>query len=149
MSKKFIRSFFLTLSLLITFIVSLTWVTLAVENIPNNTTSGTVLRREDKTLTVETDNGVKDYNIPDDIKITKNQSESSLNDITQNDRVTITTGNNGNILSVDAVNNKTIDWKSTYLPYAALILIALGLILALWTRKQKGIIKTKINNFKN
>lgn len=146
---KIIKNVVLILLLLLTFTICLTWATLAVENIPNNTTSGTVIKKEDKIITVQTDDGVKDYNIPDGIKITKNQFETDLNNISPNDRITITTGNNGNILSLDAVSNSIANWKTTILPLAALILIIFGLILTLWQKRQQGIIKTKTINYKN
>jgi hypothetical protein len=120
----------------------------AAENIPNNTISGTVLKKEDSVVTIETETGIKDFTVPNDIKITKNQSETNINDIQPKDRVIITTGNNGAILAVDAVGNQISQWQ-TYLPLAAIILILLGFVLTLLNKKKQGIIKTKPVKFNN
>lgn len=144
--KFILKNFLLLLTFFVTYLASITWITLAAENVTSNTTEGTVLRTTDNTLTIQTDEGIKDYSIPENIKITKNQFDSDLNNINPNDRIIITTGNNGEILAVDAVSSQIANIENMALPILALLLIGIGLLLTFLQKKQKGIIKTKIKN---
>jgi hypothetical protein len=113
-----------------------------VENIQSQQIAGEVLKKENSTLFVQTENGVKQFKIPTDIVIKKNTMDGSFADIRPNDQVNITYTQQGQVLSVDATANEVFDFAKYAIPGGILALITLIVLYSAYKKNNAGHIKT-------
>lgn len=124
----------------------------SAQNIPSpNTTTqevessriaGQIIRVEDNTLTVNTRDGVKQINVPENIKITKNGTTAPLSDLETGDGVVITRTDGGEVLSVDTLSGTALDISKWVLPVGLGVLVLAILVFLVWVRMKKDYIKT-------
>ena len=105
------------------------------------------IKVQGKTITINTNNGVKKITVPEGIKITKNSGQATANEINPRDMVTVTT-NNGEVLSIDATSGQLIDTGKMLIPIVIGAILLLGLLYYLWRKSQQGHIKTDVKNIK-
>jgi hypothetical protein len=110
--------------------------------------TGQVIKIEGQRLTFKPDNSndVKEVIIPTNAQVKLNSRPAVLNDITVDDRVTITYSASGDVLIVDAVDNNTQTFLSI-LPIAAVVGVIL--LLVIWrvmAARNQGFIKTAPTN---
>ncbi len=117
------------------------------KNVQATKIDGEVLKVQGKTITINTNNGVKKITVPEGIKITKNSGQATANEINPRDMVTVTT-NNGEVLSIDATSGQLIDTGKMLIPIVIGAILLLGLLYYLWRKSQQGHIKTDVKNIK-
>lgn len=139
--------FFLVVSFLIGTVFFSTLNIIAQQNnsyLSNEKISGVVLKNNDNQITIQSDQGIQEFNIPNNIRITKNGIQSDINNIKPNDRIIFTLDNNGNLLSVDSITGIIFDIGRWFLPLASILLVLLGVTLLANSKSRRGHFKTKI-----
>jgi hypothetical protein len=106
--------------------------------------AGTVLRKDSSVLSIQTNNGVRELSIPDNIKITRNYMSSTISEIQPNDKVKVQVADSGQILSVDVTSGSLVEKTSMLVPLLIGAALAAGAVLLLVKKRDEQHIKTKI-----
>ncbi|GEM_PF-4706948 len=107
----------------------------SVREVQTQTFSGRVIKLDNNTITITTDNGIKQLLVPQKIRVTRNNIGTALNDIRLNDQIEVTQSAAGDILAIDALPGNAIDWSRWSISFAILgFLIILGTVIS----KQKN-----------
>ena len=105
--------------------------------------TGEVLSIKDRTLSVKIDDKTKEFNIPNNIKITRNSVEAAFSDIKPRDQVTITQSNQNQVIALEALDaGKASDMAKMIVPIVILVLVVLALLYYFLKKSQEGSIKT-------
>jgi multidrug efflux pump subunit AcrA (membrane-fusion protein) len=117
-------------------------VTQEVQNVNTKEYNGTVTRIEGRTLTVDTNDGVKSINVPENVQIRKNGNEAQLEDIKVNDKISFAQSDNGDVISISATSGEVFDFAKYAIPIGVTALILLGLLYYLFKKSSRGRIRT-------
>ncbi len=96
--------------------------------------SGEVLKIDSRKMTVQTNEGVKEIDIPPTIKITVNKADAQLEKVKPKDKVEIVFNEGGQILVVNVTSNNLFTWRRLIIPTIIILLVA---ILASWLSLEK------------
>jgi hypothetical protein len=116
-----------------------------VQDIATTEISGDVLKIEGRMLYIQTNNGVKQVEVPDNIVIVKNGNEVGFNEIGTNDNVVVTQTQEGTVLSVEVSEGGILNFSDPVIKWVVIAAAALILIGLLWwfiSRANKPHIKT-------
>jgi hypothetical protein len=106
--------------------------------------NGTLLKIDGSKITVKQDDQTQEFNLADNIKITRDGKQAKLSDLQPNDKLSLTQTGFGEVLEIEATSESTIDMTKYVTIGIILLLIILGLIWYLQNR-QTGKIKTTLN----
>jgi hypothetical protein len=113
-----------------------------VKDVETTKISGQVIRISNRTLTIQAQDGVKEVNIPQNIRITRNGISANFDGIKTGDLVEVTVSDKGQVLSIDAISREVVDWSRWIIPAVIIGLVLVLLALYLWERSRRGHIKT-------
>ena len=119
----------------------------AQQTINTNEYSGKVLKVEGDKLTIDTSEGAKEFTVPNNIRVERNSSDVSLDQLKAGDKVTVR-ADGSDALSVSSTAGSLIDKLIKAAVVAAVALVVLFLIWRMIQRRNKGFIKTTPTNLK-
>jgi hypothetical protein len=116
-----------------------------VQNVSTEKISGKILKREGNTLTVQTNDGVKEVTIPDNVSVTRNTSASKIDALQVGEQVNVVSQSDGQVLSVDSSSNILMGLGAGTLATIAIAILALAaLAFSTWKKTKEGHIKTSV-----
>lgn len=116
-----------------------------IQTVESTQTTGEIIKKENSILTVQTENQIQELQVPSNVKITKNGTEASLNELQTGDDVVVTHSQSGEILSVEAISGEILDWGTWLVPGILGLILLAGLIYLIRKRMNKGYIQTSTN----
>lgn len=104
--------------------------------------TGRITRIENRSLILDTQSGSRSVNVPQNLRITKDNNSSNFESLAVNDEVTVKVDQSGQVLDLFATSASAADTSKLLVP--GLVLLLLGLLAAyiLARRANKGHIKT-------
>lgn len=115
-----------------------------IKSVETSQISGKVTSINDRSLVIQTNDGVKEISVSENVNVTQAGMSSKISDLSPNDQVTLTVSKNGQVLVIESIPGEIIDWMKLIIPA-----LLIGLILAIWLfsavrNREKGNIKTSI-----
>ncbi len=104
--------------------------------------SGDITKIEGRTLTINTEAGVKQVNVSSNVQIKKNSLDSNFEELKVNDRVTYKVSDAGEVLSLSAASAELFDFGKYTIPAAVLLVLALFFLYKFLKGRRKGAIRT-------
>jgi hypothetical protein len=120
--------------------LSISQSTVYASNGMRNIISGSVLKKEDRTLTLKNGTLLTEVHIPTEANISKNAMSNSLSNIQVNDYVSLSQNESGEITTVEAVSGELVQLSRWIVPLLSGSIAAVVLATVL-TRKIRTIIE--------
>jgi hypothetical protein len=118
--------------------------TAEVQNIPTQEISGTILRIEGQTLSVDSEDGVRTVTVNDNVSINRNGTQATFSELEVNDDVEIVQTQTGELLSVAATSSEVGTATQLAIPLLLVGLAVIGAFLFLRRKMNAQHIKTDI-----
>jgi hypothetical protein len=110
--------------------------------------SGEVMKIENDTITIQSDNGMQQMQISNNINITRNGMGAQVQDLKPGDNITVTQTTAGVVLGVESTSQTVEDIMQMAIPIIiGLILLAIVATIA-YKKSNKGFIKTSPTRLK-
>lgn len=103
---------------------------------------GELTRKNGNSITVRIGDESREFTLLENTSVTRNTEDSSLEELTVGDKLTIQTDNNNRVASINAVSQQVFD-ISVWTLIALLAIIIIALILFLINRANRGHIRTQ------
>lgn len=113
-----------------------------IQEVTTDRLAGQIIKVENGTITVNTRDGVKQVNVPNNVSVTKNGNSVSTKELQAGDGVVVTRSTNGEVLSIDALSSTALDVSKWILPIGLGVIVLAILALLAWARMRKDYIKT-------
>lgn len=107
-----------------------------VQNTGSSEITGTILRIDNETISVETDEGVKTVILSSNVSLTRNGTSAVVSDLEISDEVTILQSDVGNVLSVTATEAEPENSMQFGIPLLLLGILVIGAFI--FFRKKMG-----------
>lgn len=113
-----------------------------VEEIELTELNGKILKIENSMLTLETDEGTKVLEISQELAITRNSMEATIEEIKPGDKASVKLDEDGELISLDVTSENVMDIGKTMMLIIPLAGVIILLILSIVKKAKKPHIKT-------
>lgn len=111
-------------------------------NIATTDYSGQILKVSTTSLTIDTANGSKQFQVPGNVKIQRNASTALLSELKPGDKVVVKATDTGEVLAISATAGSVINTGKTVLGILILLLILAAIVAYVLRKRNRGFIKT-------
>ncbi len=101
-----------------------------------------MLKIDNRTITLNVSGQAIEFKVPDSIKVSRDGTESEVSTIRPSDKLTLTTGQNNEVLAVESTSSQRSGYKKLAIPAALIALLVLAGLVMISKNNNKAHIKT-------